>query len=316
MKSFTYKKYDVFISNQTGSFASAGNSSACFFVSSDVFLSSSDMLKIAREHKGYASGVVFCQYIMGLSDIELHAQEPFVKLTYYSPECEIDFCGHSTVACMHALVASIPQLANLDSFVFSTNKKGVLICENKIEKDHAIYISAPPVTEMLLPSGLILDEKVDTLNLASYLNCYISDFDNRYPVALVNGGLRTLIVPILDYDRLIDIQPDSVELKGFCVRNGIDIIMLFSPRAANREAIAHTRVFSPKYGYLEDAATGSGSCALAHYLLKHHLWFGQPGYFEQGQRGINYNQVFVNLKDDLLVFGGSTKLRVEGRYFI
>ncbi len=43
-----------------------------------------------------------------------------------------------------------------------------------------------------------------------------------------------------------------------------------------KQNIAHTRVFAPKFGYLEDPATGSGNSAFGYYMLKNALWDGTP----------------------------------------
>ena len=52
------------------------------------------MQAVAREHKGFVMEVVFCSQ----SDVT------DCKLTYYSSECEVDFCGHGTIATMYSMI--------------------------------------------------------------------------------------------------------------------------------------------------------------------------------------------------------------------
>lgn len=78
----------------------------------------------------------------------------------------------------------------------------------------------------------------------------------------------------------------------------------------------HTRVFAPKFGYLEDPATGSGNSAFANYLLRHKLWDGQPISIEQGGDNIAFNKIKLKEKDEQVLFGGKASLRIEGYYYL
>jgi predicted PhzF superfamily epimerase YddE/YHI9 len=67
-------------------------------------------------------------------------------------------------------------------------------------------------------------------------------------------------------------SPDEPTLKAFCEHNIIDIVLVYTMQAASEDAIAHTSVFAPRFGYLEDPATGSGNSAFGHYMRKIGLW--------------------------------------------
>ena len=71
--------------------ASLGNPAACVFTGQET-LSPEQMQAVVREHKGFVMEVVFCSQ----SDVA------DCKLTYYSSECEVDFCGHGTIATMYS----------------------------------------------------------------------------------------------------------------------------------------------------------------------------------------------------------------------
>lgn len=110
--------------------------------------------------------------------------------------------------------------------------------------------------------------------------------------------------------------PDEQQLKAFCLGNDIDIILVFSQQTANADAFAHTRVFAPKFGYLEDPATGSGNSALANYLLSENLWDGHPITIEQGGNDRIFNSVKLKHVNDQVLFGGKATVRIEGNYLL
>ena len=136
------------------------------------------------------------------------------------------------------------------------------------------------------------------------------------PIRIIDAGLRTLIVPITDLETEISVFPDEQELKIFCEGNDIDIILIFSKQTADTDAFAHTRVFAPKFGYLEDPATGSGNSAFANYLLSENLWNGAPITIEQGGNDRIFNSVKVKYSDGQVLFGGKSTIRIEGDYYI
>jgi PhzF family phenazine biosynthesis protein len=65
------------------------------------------------------------------------------------------------------------------------------------------------------------------------------------------------------------------------VKNDIDIVLVFSTEVSSNKNHYRTRVFAPKFGYLEDPATGSGNSAFGYYLLKKKLWNGNNINIEQ-----------------------------------
>ena len=136
------------------------------------------------------------------------------------------------------------------------------------------------------------------------------------PVRIIDAGLKTLLVPIKNLDTEISVFPDEAGLKEFCLKNGIDIILIFSKQTSSVEFFAHSRVFAPKFGYLEDPATGSGNSAFANYLLSEGLWDGKPVSIEQGGRDRIFNTVKIKQLDGKILFGGKATVKIEGEYFI
>jgi len=293
MDEYSYKKIDAFTSEK-----SLGNPAACIYLDNGQTLAEDKMQAIARQHKGFVSEVVYC----GESSLADY------KLVYYSSECEVDFCGHGTIACMYRLIKSTPDLMEKSELLIETNRKGLLTVYNRIVEQDAVFITAPQPKYIgtNLPLELI----------ASNLNLETGQLLDEYQIDIIDAGLRTLIVPIARLEDEIGVWPNEHQLKSFCIDHDIDIILIFSQAVENPQNIAHTRVFAPRFGYLEDPATGSGNSAFGYYMLKNKLWNGGSISIEQGSADMEYNIVKLNTQNDKVLFGGCATDRIIGKYLL
>lgn len=291
-KGYIYKKVDAFTGN-----GSKGNPAA-FMILGDERFSSEQFLDIASAHKGVISEFVFVQ----------DSDAADLKLTYYSSECEVDFCGHGTIAAMYELIKDDPKLYAKEHIQIETNKKGILTVYNHIKDEDAIYISAP--------KAKVYEVNVELAEAATALGTKVDAISQEYPMAVIDAGLKTLIIPILSLQDEVTILPDIDVLKEFAINSDIDIILIFSKETSDNSRYAHTRVFSPKYGYLEDPATGSGNSAFAYYLLMNNYWTGKPIAVEQGNINMIYNAVRLRAENEEVLFGGAATVKISGMYYI
>ncbi len=289
---YCYKKTDAFTANN-----SLGNPAACLYLKPDQSLNEQQMLDIAKQHKGYVSEVIYCQN----NDEGIH-------LTYYSSECEVDFCGHGTVACMYGLIKDNPELLEQAEIPVMTNKKGPLVVYNRIAEHDTVLIAAP--------KPVYIGTQLDYNTVSAVLGVDDNAVDTNYPIDIIDAGLRTLIVPLRYLETEISTYPNEQDLKQFCMQNDIDIILIFSQEVDLAGHIAHTRVFAPRFGYLEDPATGSGNSAFGYYMLKNELWDGSDCCIEQGGNNRVFNDVYLSYMNDMVHFGGSATVRVEGVHYI
>ena len=148
-----------------------------------------------------------------------------------------------------------------------------------------------------------------------------SALTGKYPLACINAGLQTLLVPIRSLEEILQITPDFQELKTFCEQYALDILTLFSAEVAHPQHHYRTRVFAPRFGYLEDPATGSGNAAFGYYLLHNGFWEGTPLVLEQN--GLKDRANLVRLSTHTndrglqhVLFGGGAIVRIEGEYIL
>ena len=293
MKQYRYIKSNAFTSG-----ASTGNPAATIFVD-EGSLSPEQMLQIAAEHKGFVMETVFC------SPSEMAA----CKLTYYSSECEVDFCGHGTIATMYSFVNDNDSYRQTKVLSVETNKKGVISVYNEIDTEDAVYIEAPSPVEHAMNIPIDDIERILTLRKGSI------DREGR-AIRIIDAGLRTLIVPVARFEDEVSVYPDLSSLKAFCEANDIDIILIYSLQVADASNFAHTRVFAPRFGHLEDPATGSGNSAFANYLLSEKMWDGTPITIEQGGNDRVFNAVKLKTLNGKVLFGGRATTKIIGSYFV
>jgi PhzF family phenazine biosynthesis protein len=293
MKAFEYRKIDAFTSGD-----SLGNPAACIYLSEEQFLTEIEMLNIAKQHKGFVSEVIYCSC----------KSQSIFNLAYYSSECEVDFCGHGTIACMYNLINETPELIGLKEITINTNKKGTLTVYNEIETQNAVYITAP--------NPKYIGSTIDIKEIAQNISLNINQISDSYPIDIIDAGLKTLIIPIATLKDEINIFPNEQSLKNFCLKNEIDIILIYTLETDILQNIAHTRVFAPKFGYLEDPATGSGNSAFGYYMLKNNIWNGNPVTIEQGGIDITFNNINLSYKDNKVLFGGRAATRIKGIYYL
>ena len=191
-------------------------------------------------------------------------------------------------------------------------QKGILEVYNHIAEDQAVFISAP------LPR--YYENQIEYKKLAKALSIKEEEIDKDLPVEIIDAGLKTLIIPMSSLKSEVETLPQLKVLEQFVREEEIDIILIYSTETEGKDSFMHTRVFAPKFGYLEDPATGSGNSALGYYLLRHHLWNGELIRIEQGNVYGAFNEVCLLVQEQKgqkkVLFGGKAKERIEGFYIV
>jgi PhzF family phenazine biosynthesis protein len=158
------------------------------------------------------------------------------QLRWFTPTCEIDLCGHATLASAHVLWET-RSLAG-DSPAKFTTKSGLLTCHRRgswIEMD---FPSTPPA-DAPAPEGLAEALRVAPRNTAK------SRFD--------------WLVEVASEDEVRAAAPDFGKLKKVEARG-----VIVTARAAKGFDFV-SRFFAPAAGVDEDPVTGSAHCCLAPY---------------------------------------------------
>jgi PhzF family phenazine biosynthesis protein len=297
VKQLPFKKIDAFAKGQ-----SDGNPAGYIYLNSLSDITSAEMQQIAKELKGFVNEVGFIA----------QTSEKEFSLKFYSAECEVDFCGHATIAIMYDLIRNNDPLQQFETIDIQTNR-GKLPVRNRIPDEDAVYIMSPvPV---------YYDSNINSDTISRALKTDPSTILSNEPVSVINAGLTTLLIPFKSCKAVLDLSPDISELKLFCLQSGIDIIEVFTRDVIDNRNMYRVRVFAPKYGYLEDPATGSGNSAFGYYLIKNKKFDNETISIEQNGDKNRFNIVKLRKDQDTdnnvrVSFGGSAIKRIEGSYFL
>lgn len=291
MRSVRFKKIDAF----TGP-GSPGNPAGCVYPENAGDIIDGDMLRIARELKGFVSEVACVQRAGGR-----------YCLRYYASEGEVCFCGHATLAAMYDLFTE-GELAGRERADIRAGGEELTVRFSA--EDGSLYVTAPSAA---FPQAAIREDE-----LARALYIEHAALDRRIAPAAVRCGLTALLVPMRTAGVLTDVKPGMEPLTGFCVRHNLDIVVLFTDDSIRPGSSYRTRVFAPRFGYMEDPATGSGNAALGHWLLSTGRWDGGPITIEQGVSYRYPNIVRLMAQTGgagpAVLFGGRATVRIDGRY--
>ncbi|TFW03507.1 PhzF family phenazine biosynthesis protein [Oxalobacteraceae bacterium OM1] len=174
------------------------------------------------------------------------------KLEFFTPNRQIAHCGHATIATFSFLQQSgrVPRP--------DTSKETIDGCR-------AVQISGDMAfMEQLAPS--YSDTGMPAAELLAGLGLHTDDLlDGRVP-EIVHTGNAFLIVPLKDEAAVARARPDLVAIEAVSERFDLIGYYLFSPQTRIAGRHAGTRMFAPRYGIAEEAATGMAAGPLACYL--------------------------------------------------
>jgi PhzF family phenazine biosynthesis protein len=193
-------------------------------------MSDDDMLAAARE-TGFSETV----FVTGS------------RTRYFSPEAEVSFCGHATIA----LAVAIAERQGPGSLILNTNAGMVRVRTEEVNGVlTATLTSVPPRT-----AGL------DSLEEILYaLNWNERDLDPGIPPRAAYAGAWHAIITASRREMLRDLEPDMPFLTSL-MKGKLDTINLLWRET--RETF-HSRNLFPPVG--EDPATGAAAAALGGYL--------------------------------------------------
>ena len=295
MQRFPFKKIDAFVHDHSG-----GNPAGCIYLDCPEALSPDRMQQIARELAGCVSEVVF-----------VYPEDGHTALRFFSSEREVAFCGHGTIAAMYDMIRNNPVLLRDPVIRIRIAGRETLV-RNEIAGSDAVFIGAP------IPS--VPSSRPDSDAVAAALKIPPGELADPAGITVVNAGLATLLVPMRNLATLLSVRPDPVNLRDFCMRSGIEIVLIWCPEVTTPGALFRTRVFAPVFGYLEDPATGSGNAAFGYHLLATKQWDGRPFTIEQGKIRDRPNIIRLvsdsSEKQRSVFFGGNAEVRIEGEYLL
>jgi PhzF family phenazine biosynthesis protein len=193
----------------------------------------------------------------------LPAREPLsaLHLRWFTPEAEVAFCGHATLAAFHVLVEEARRIRVADHGLTRTSftcRSGKLNVELSRVAGGALRILIETPASVFEPLR-VPAEVMTALGLVP------EALDPRFPPqksAILEGNLY---LAVRDRDALARCRPEAPALVALGKQLGVAGFVVYSvnPKAGVDAAV---RCFFPGYGILEDPVTGSAAGQLGVLL--------------------------------------------------
>ncbi|HMS63744.1 MAG TPA: PhzF family phenazine biosynthesis protein [Ignavibacteria bacterium] len=206
------------------------------------------------------------------------------NLRWFTPEVEVELCGHATLAASHILWQTNILDENADA-VFNTLYSGKLIATKKLND---ITLDFP-----LIP---VIDFETTT------------EIENALKVKLIYAGIcgkseSNYIAELESEDVVRNFKPDFKLIAGL-PKFGI----IITSKSSNKDYDFVSRYFAPAKGIDEDPVTGSAHCSLAPYWSKK-LNKTEMTAFQASKRG---GKMKVRIADDRVLLTGKAVTVLKG----
>ncbi|WP_020406704.1 PhzF family phenazine biosynthesis protein [Hahella ganghwensis] len=207
------------------------------------------------------------------------------RIRWFTPEIEMDLCGHATLAAAHVLCQRSPEpIAHL-VFHSSSGVLRVIVSDENTAPDRLYTLDLPsrkPVTEANLPE-------------------VISQALVVPPVAILKSRDYVLVYP--NEDAIKSLQPDEKIMAQINLDPGGVVVT-----APGDQVDFVSRYFTPGASIFEDPVTGSAHCSLVPY------WAEQLGKnrLKAIQLSARMGQIDCELQDDRVLLTGQVKGYLEG----
>ena len=238
-------------------------------------------------------------FVKQLSESTFHTR-------YFTPEAEVDLCGHATIATFHALVQA-KVIVDPGEYVNQTLAGHLTISL----RDGRIFM------EMGRPTSLgVIQDPVAIQEIYTVLGIpeRAMEISSELLPEIISTGLPDIIVAVPDEAALAAIRPDFPALSLLSQRYHVVGVHAYTVGGDGR---FHVRNFAPLYGIDEEAATGTANGALTYYLYQRNLISDREATeFIQGEamQRPSVVQTLIRHSDDQLTIyvGGQAVILAQG----
>lgn len=227
---------------------------------------------------------------IGLSEtIFIKKTESEYYFEYFTPESEVDLCGHGTIAGIQYIKEK-----------FNDQPNEVMTKSGKVNieyKGNIIYI-------FLGEAEFIKDyDDIDALSDITALDKKVINMENLTP-KIFRSGISDLIMPVKDYDSLMNINISKELLIKLSIKENIVGLHCFTID----EGHIYARNFAPLYGIDEESATGTSNNSVICYLREKNLLLFDFGVISQGTNN-EIGKIYYLIKNNKVFIGGEVVKR-------
>lgn len=265
-------------------------------------LSEKDMQKIANEMN--LSETAFVKKI----------DEDSFEVRFFTPKCEVDLCGHATIATFYVLGKKgyIRHQGRGSVTITQKTKAGLLPVELYFESDDIIKVLMHQGKPEAFGRVKDIDEISKILGICKE-QIGINSF-NLEP-EIISTGLKDIIVPVKDEETLKSLKIDFQSMDHYCAKRDSVGMHVFTLDNLSGD-IVHCRNFAPSLGIYEEAATGTANGALIYYMKKNNMLKVNSILANQGIYMNRPSKILCEIheteEDNIIKVGGNAVIVMEG----
>jgi PhzF family phenazine biosynthesis protein len=174
------------------------------------------------------------------------------RARYFSPESEVPFCGHATIA----LGAALAEIKGDGIYHLKLNNADITVQGSATGVLFSAALQSPPTRSSILDGR----ELSAALNLFGYDRAQI---DMNIPPARIHGGADHYVLELRSRSDLAAMDYDLSAGRDFMRAQGLITIMLVHRKT---DRVFNVRNAFASGGVFEDPATGAAAAAFAGYL--------------------------------------------------
>lgn len=174
------------------------------------------------------------------------------RVRYFSPQSEVPFCGHATIA----LGAALALQHGDGEFALQLNEAAIRVYGRRDGDTVAASLQSPP-TQSRAADAALLQSALALFGLGT------DDLDPQLPPAQIHAGADHLLLALRSRERLSAMHYELEQGRSLMRQFGLITIALVHAESPRR---LHARNAFASGGVYEDPATGAAAAALGGYL--------------------------------------------------
>jgi PhzF family phenazine biosynthesis protein len=174
------------------------------------------------------------------------------RVRYFSPESEVPFCGHATIA----LGAVLGQHVGAGTFHLKLNNASITVDAQPSGTGMMATLSSPPTSSQAISNTELSD-------VLALFGLNQDDLDDRLAPARIHGGADHIVLPLKERSHLAAMSYDLDQGRDVMRKHDIVTVMLVNIEDGQTFVVRNAFASG---GVVEDPATGAAAAAFAGYL--------------------------------------------------
>ena len=228
-------------------------------------------------------------------------------IEFYTPNREINFSGHATIAAFYVLgrMGFIRPIENGKKIVHAKLKNGQIL-DVEIEYDN--YEAG--LVSILSPEITISDKFTDIINKESIRKVLKIKESDISEVIIGEAFQGDIFVSLKNKEVLDSLRVDPWALRALNEKTGTQGLFAMTEEIEKPKLHTYARYFSPLFGIMEEAATGSSAVVAGKILLDRKNIDNIEIY--QGQMMKRPARIDVEYRDGNIWMSGHSRLVMDG----